>query len=129
MKIKDRKSAAREVFKLSPGKLEQIDLSERSWIPTGMTRAYRNNRFTVMVYDNEKTTHGHAINVLIERHDALPIPGHWKEIQTIKNEIFGPETWAVEYYPPESELIDTKNIYWIWIYPPGVLPEPLRGKR
>lgn len=129
MRVKDRVKASKEIFKLPAGKFEKIDLATRPFIPEGMTRAYRNNRFTVMVYDNELTSHGKAINVLIERHDALPIPGHWREIQNIKNEIFGPETWAVEYYPAESQLIDTKNIYWIWIFPAGVLPKPLRGIR
>lgn len=128
MKIKDRQKAAKEVFKLPPGKLQQVDLNESRFVPMGMTRAFRNNRYTVMIYDNAETSHGPAINVLIQRHDALPIPGHWKEIYNIKNEVFGSETWAVEYYPPESELIDNKNIYWIWIYPKGVLPEPTIGK-
>lgn len=129
MRIKDRKTAAKEIFRLPAGRLEPINLSERPFIPPGMTRAFRNNRFTVMVYDNEMTTRGSAITALIQRHDGMPIPEHWREIQSIKNEIFGSEAWAVEYYPAESNLIDQHNIYWIWIYPEGILPEPLRGKK
>lgn len=25
------------------------------------------------------------------------------------------EVLAVEYYPPQSELVNDKNIYWLWI--------------
>jgi hypothetical protein len=46
-------------------------------------------------------------------------------MQRIKNEIFGPETWAVEYYPSQSKLQDIHNIYWLWIYPGEVLPIPI----
>jgi len=122
MKIKGRRKAAKELFKLSPGKLEQIDLSEVSKIPSGMTRAFKNNRFVVMIFDNTQTTHGVATRALIQRADDQPIPNHWREIQAIKNEIFGPETVGVEYYPAESKVQDSHNIYWLWIYPPGIIP-------
>ena len=58
MKIKDRQRAAKKLFKLPAGKLEQVDLSSVNFIPNSMTRAYRNNRYTVMVYDDSATTQG-----------------------------------------------------------------------
>ena len=76
-----------------------------------------------MVYDNTETTKGEAIKVLIQRHDAKPIPNHWKELYTIKNDLFGEEKTSVEYHPPKSKLIDEHNIYWLWIFKDGVLPE------
>lgn len=79
--------------------------------PSWMTRAYQNNRYTVMVQDDCKTTSGPAIRAMIQAHDDRPITYHWSEIQKIKNQIFGEETWAVEYYPAESELRDDYNIY------------------
>lgn len=121
----ERKKAAQKLFKLPPGKLEQVDLSVCRFIPDGMTRAYRNNRYTVMVYDNHITTHGPATRVMIQKHDDQPIMFHWREMQKIKNEVFGPETVAIEYYPAESKLINDHNIYWMWIYPPGILPIPV----
>lgn len=75
-----------------------------------------------MIYDNIMTTKGPATKALIQRIDDKPIPGHWREIQNIKNEIFGRETVGIEYYPAESNLFDTHNIYWLWIFPPEVLP-------
>jgi len=122
MKIKERKSLAREVLKKALGKLVPADLTVVSVIPPGMTRAYRNNRYTVMIFDHTPTTKGSAIKAMIQRHDNEPIPGHWREMQNIKNEIFGREATAVEYYPAESQLLDTHNIYWLWIFPEGILP-------
>jgi hypothetical protein len=65
------------------------------------------------------------VQVLIQKIDNTPSLNHWSEIQKIKNELFGEETTAVEYYPAQSELIDNHNIYWIWIYPAGILPIPV----
>lgn len=122
MKIKQRRSLAAELMKKKPGPLTPCDLDTVANIPPGMTRAFRNNRYTVMIFDNTMTTKGPAIKVLIQQLDDRPITGHWREIQNIKNELFGPETVGVEYYPAESNLLDTHNIYWLWIFPPGVLP-------
>lgn len=125
---RQRRLAAKAEFKKPITAFEQIDLSKANFIPKGMTRAYRNTRFTVMVYDNSLVTTGTAIRVMVQKHDDTPILNHWSEMQKIKNEIFGEETTAVEYYPPKSQLIDDHNIYWFWIFPDGVLPLPIVGK-
>ncbi len=121
---RQRKLAARKEFKKPITKFEQIDLSKISTIPKGMTRAFRNTRYTVMIYDNAVVSTGTAIRVMIQKHDNTPILRHWAELQNIKNQIFGEETTAIEYYPAESQLIDDYNIYWLWIFPDGVLPIP-----
>jgi hypothetical protein len=87
-----------------------------------MDRVYSNNRYIVMIDDHRKTTHGEAICALIQAVDGLPIKNHWSELQRIKNEIFGPETLAIEYYPAESKLTNDHNIYWLWIFPDGIIP-------
>ena len=116
MKIKERRKIASKLFKEPVSAFEKIDLSTVSFIPPGMTRAFRNNRYTVMIYDNSLSPMDTWITkALIQRHDDRPIEGHWKELQKIKNEIFGTEVWGVEFYPAESQLIDQKNIYWLWI--------------
>ena len=115
-KQRARKSIAKKMLSKKKGRFEQIDLSVASFIPDGMTRAYKNNHYTVMVYDDSPMSNGSlAIKALIQRHDDNPLTRHWREMQTIKNEIFGDETLAVEYYPPQSELVDHKNIYWLWV--------------
>lgn len=120
-----RREAAKNEFKKPETHLQQIDLSECGFIPKGMTRAFRNTRYTVMIYDNSPVTTGTAIRVMVQNHYDKPIENHWREMQKIKNRIFGEETTAVEYYPAESQLINDHNIYWMWIFEKGILPLPI----
>lgn len=119
---RQRRLAAQKEFKKPLTAFQRIDLSSVLSIPPGMTRAYRNTRYTVMVYDYVITTKGKAIQALVQKHDDTPIMNHWSEMQKIKNEIFGEEVTAIEYYPAESKLINHHNIYWMWIFPEDVLP-------
>lgn len=123
-KDRQRRIAAQKMFKLPVTNFKQLDLTEASFVPKGMTRAFRNTRYTVMIYDNSPTNKGNAIRVMIQKHNDTPILNHWSEIQKIKNEIFGEEVTAIEYYPAKSQLIDDFNIYWIWIFPQDILPIP-----
>jgi len=125
MKLKDRIRYTKGMYSQTETPFELQDLTTRKHIPPGMTRAYANNRFVVMIFDDSPTSHGPAIRVMVQAANALPIPDHWKTMQRIKNEVFGPETVAVEYYPAMSQLLDTHNIYWMWVYPAGVLPVPI----
>jgi hypothetical protein len=120
---RQRRLEAQRLLKQPETKFEQIDLSDFSFVPEGMTQAFRNNRYTVMIYANARTTHGRVTQVLIQNHLDEPIKNHWSEIQRIKNELFGKEATAIEYFPAESELIDQHNIYWIFIFPDGVVPK------
>ena len=43
----------------------------------------------------------------------------WDELQNIKNEVFGKEAWAFEIFPPESELINTRNVRHLWLAKDG----------
>jgi hypothetical protein len=124
-KDRQRRIAAQKEFKKPITNFEKIDLSTASFIPKGMTRAFKNTRYVVMVYDNSPVTTGTAIRVMVQKHNDTAILNHWSEMQKIKNEIFGEETIAVEYYPAKSQLIDDHNIYWFWIFPENVLPIPL----
>ncbi len=119
---KSQRSAAKALLKKPKGKLKIIDLNK--WpAPKWMTRAFRNNRYVVMIEDDVKMADGvTAIKAMVQRYDDQPIPNHWREMQNIKNELFGLETMAVECYPPESTLIDKANIYWLWVFPNGGLP-------
>jgi|VirMetMinimDraft_7_1064189.scaffolds.fasta_scaffold228314_1 hypothetical protein len=124
-KDRQRRLEAKKQFKQPVTNFKQIDLGLATFIPKGMTRAFKNTRYVVMVYDNSPVTTGTAIRVMVQKHNDTPILNHWSEMQKIKNEIFGEETIAVEYYPAKSQLIDDHNIYWFWIFPENVLPIPL----
>ena len=58
----------------------------------------------------------------IKRRDKAPgLP--WRHKQYIKNDLCGPETTAIEVFPPESKLVDTANQYHLWVFPdPDLLP-------
>jgi hypothetical protein len=122
---RSRKQLAKKYYKQPVSKFVAVDLTKRAFIPMGMTRSFQNNRYVVMIFDLARVSTGFAVQVLIQKIDNTPILNHWSEIQKIKNELFGEETTAVEYYPAQSELIDNHNIYWIWIYPAGILPIPV----
>lgn len=43
----------------------------------------------------------------------------WRDMQQLKNLILGPEYLAVEVFPPESELRDPSNAFYLWFWKPG----------
>ena len=109
-----RKALAKKMLKKSKGKFELMKRTDSQ--PEWMSRVYQNNYYTVMIDDNAQTPSGErAIKAMIQRHDDKPFTRHWREIQSIKNEIFGVEALGMEFYPPESKLIDDFNIYWLWV--------------
>jgi len=123
--MSQRKAAAKRLLKYSETPFEAIDISKAPTAPKWCTRAFRNNRYHLTINDNAMTTHGKAIRVMVQNHLDEPIRFHWREMQRIKNEIFGEETFAVEYLPAETQLINDHNIYWFWVFPEGVLPIPI----
>ncbi len=111
-----RKSAARKRMKKPVGKWIESNLNELSAIPYGMTGAFQNNRYCVTVYENTKMSEGvTATRLMIQKWDDTPINNHWRELQKIKNELFGEDVTAIEYYPSSKQLIDDHNIYWLFI--------------
>ena len=40
----------------------------------------------------------------------------WRDLQQIKNLLCGPESEAIELYPAESRLVDTRNQYHLWVF-------------
>lgn len=40
----------------------------------------------------------------------------WKEKQEIKDELFGKNRAAVEVYPTEDRLIDSADVYHLWVF-------------
>jgi len=41
----------------------------------------------------------------------------WPEMQRIKNELAGPEAYAVEVYPQERKVVNGAHMYHLWILP------------
>ena len=46
----------------------------------------------------------------------------WRDLQRIKNELVGPERFAVQVQPPASRLVDDADMYHLWVMPDGYSP-------
>lgn len=136
MRSKLAMKEARKRMKKPEGAFKLIDLSELD-APDWMTRAYMNNRYLVMCDDSasvsvpvpcrlkkNKLVEIPCVKVMVQRHDDAVFPNHWAELQRIKNEIFGNEAWAVEYYPAQSSVSDKANIYWLYVFVDSIGPVP-----
>ena len=53
----------------------------------------------------------------------------WRDFQQLKNFLLGDEWEAVELYPAESRLVDPSNRFYLWCFPPGMVPWGLPGGR
>lgn len=134
-RTKEQRVVAKKLLNRPAGKFKQIDFSVAENVPDGMTRVFKNNHYVVMIFDDKKMTvpflenEFSAVQAMVQRHDDKPIPNHWSELQKIKNEIFGTEAVAIEYYPEAKNLIDMANIYWLWLIPTDYLPRPAINKK
>lgn len=50
----------------------------------------------------------------------------WDTLMQIKNEMLGPETLAVEVYPPQHEVVNEGNIRHLWTVDPDLIPSLYR---
>lgn len=78
-------------------------------------KVWKNNRYFVFMTKNERVWLGWWWSqVMIKRCDSQPIYS-WSDVFRIKNELFGDETEAIQFFPKKSELVDSANIYWFFI--------------
>lgn len=80
-------------------------------------RVYKNDIYTVLVKDVPSEKNYGAPDMIwlsIKRNDREAIHD-WRDMQTIKNMLVGPENEGVELYPAESRLVDTANQYHIFV--------------
>jgi hypothetical protein len=52
----------------------------------------------------------------------------WDQLQCLKNEALGEDVCAIEFYPPEDELINCVNTRHLWEIPPHILKAPMAKK-
>ncbi len=121
--IEDFRGAyAKEIMRGPWKPFEKVDLSTAKNVPPFCTRSFKNNYFIVTIDDYSETSVGYATRAMVQKWDDTPIG--WMELQRVKNMVFGDEAVAVQYFPAESELVNDKNIYWLFLYPDGLLPTP-----
>ncbi|WP_113132723.1 DUF7694 domain-containing protein [Hyphomicrobiales bacterium] len=80
--------------------------------------AQANNIYVVLVRPFLDENGAEVMHLAIRTASQLEPP--WRDMQRIKNELFGPEATAVQVMPPQSELIDEADMYHMW-----VLSDPL----
>ncbi len=68
-----------------------------------------------------RTPIGWVRHLKIKRRDEQDGIG-WDVLQTIKNELLGPDAFAVEFYPPVIDVVDESNMRHLWEVPPSLLP-------
>lgn len=81
-----------------------------------MDRGYTDGEYAVLVRTVESETFGPVLHAAIRNLLNTDIP--WRDKQRIKNELFGKERIAIEFFPKESELIDEAGMYHLWVFPP-----------
>lgn len=77
-------------------------------------KVYKNNKYIVQVFRGVVRKGRNYIKVMIRRSDSEPIYS-WQDMYRIKNEVFGEEVEAIQFFPKKSELVDVANLYWFWI--------------
>jgi hypothetical protein len=114
-------------MELVPGAAEAIRHTALPGLPAGTASpavlaihaGWRYNLYAVWV-STVQTAWGLVDHLWIRRHDGQPVRS-WTDCQRIKREVLltGAERAAVEVYPPESELVDSANMYHLWVLPLG----------
>jgi hypothetical protein len=101
--------------------LTRVELTEEMRrspkFPPWLKEAYRNNVLWVQVQYHD-TDWGPVKHLYVSRIDGAPLRD-WNVLQRVKTEVCGAEIFAVEVFPPESEVCDSANIYHLWAFEPG----------
>lgn len=83
-------------------------------------QGYMNLVYEVHLHDLAQVPgFGAMTQLAIMRLDKAP-PTDWRHMQRIKNTLCGAECEAIELYPAESRLVDTKNNRTLWVLAEGV---------
>ena len=82
-----------------------------------------NKSKTVYIYSNDiylcvVKEYKDIIHLSIKRHDLAPVH-NWQHLQQIKNDICGEEREGVELYPAMGRIVDTANLYHLWVLRKG----------
>ena len=103
----------------------RLDLPDRAYghlQKTGLTQAsgetWVNAVYQVTVQREVETIPGwpsKMIMLAIKRRDKKAVHD-WRELQRVKNEVIGPEYEGMEMFPAESRLLDTSNIYFMFVF-------------
>jgi hypothetical protein len=84
---------------------------------TEVTSVVQNGLYVVLIRPVDAPQIGSLIHLAIRTPSNLEPP--WRDLQRIKNELVGPERFAVQVCPPEAHLVDGADMYHLWVFPEG----------
>jgi hypothetical protein len=61
-------------------------------------------------------------HLIVRRHDRGDTLIPWTVLQAIKNDMLGPEAWAVEIFPAEADVLNEANYRHLCEVPAGTVP-------
>ena len=56
----------------------------------------------------------------IRANNGMTVERDWRDYQAIKNDLVSPDRQAIEIYPKESKLVDTVNVFHLWVLPEDI---------
>lgn len=88
---------------------------EEVLIQTAGGTRWNNDKYQVVIFEAAENEQFPPMwHLSIKRHDRYPI-FNWRDIQTLKNELIGPENEGVQLFPAESRLVDGANQYHLFV--------------
>lgn len=107
-------------------KLATWELAKQLYNELAEAESWSNDTYSVWVYRGkqvdqfvkDKSWKGHIDYMSVKRIDKKPIHD-WRDLQDMKNELFGKDREAIEIYPAEDRLVDLANQYHLWVMPKG----------
>lgn len=100
--------------------LDSTSAVDRAMVAASLaeSRVYQNHLYNVIArHSEDEEGQPHMIQLAVKRIDQQAIHD-WRDLQTIKNELVGPESEAVELYPAEGRLIDSSNTMYLFVLTP-----------
>jgi hypothetical protein len=90
---------------------------EEQRLSSGGEWVARNGEYSVIgqVFEPDPDRPWWRHHLTIRRADREPVR-HWRDLQTIKNVLCGPERFGFEVFPPESQVIDNASLTHLWVY-------------
>lgn len=91
--------------------------------PGAPVRVWGSRDFLVALYSDEGRDRLTINRTTMDRTTGRWVDGiTWDEIQDLKRQAGFGDRWAVEVYPPESEVVDAANMRHLWLLdtPPSV---------
>lgn len=122
--IKPRFEASAKETKTKPTSygVAMIEIARDQWpafpaLETIPQRVWRSRDYLAVLY-KQRADNKLRLTINCTRRNAQ---GRWKdgiawdELQRIKNECLGEDTWCIEVFPAQSELVDVQNMRHLWV--------------